>query len=295
MIRSLHSLLHKFKKEVLLFLFVLVTSFGFSQGENQTMQSAYIFDEAKLNQHSENLSAIYSVMSKYYKGVEYAKLNLLQEVFHSNWFMRDTDTPDEITLNVENKQKFIKRVHDHGPYPGYAKFREFASVGFANDNIAFVRINKKSTTSFFLYKLNGEWMLMDKLWATMEKSNSNQNRASDYVSVNQLVTQYFEAISNLDRDALNKLLHQNWDKKIIDNGNNMDIIQKNDLLKNLDPPLQDINHTQLLSTDLYHGKLAIVRVDSPDKFTTSFFICFKINGKWIIAGERTSIKNKTSS
>ncbi|MGX1928799.1 nuclear transport factor 2 family protein [Flagellimonas sp. 2504JD4-2] len=279
-------------------LFFLVSCSGLSQSPNKqedTDHPPYIFNSDNLKQHSKNLSEIYNQMAKYYEGVEKANLDLLDEVFHKNWFMRDTDTPEEATLNIENKQKFIKRVRDHGPYPGYAKHRAFTTIGFANDNLAFVRINKKSSTSFFLYKLNGEWMLMDKLWATMEPSSSGQRGSSNFSEVDELMTNYFKAVSREDQEALDKMLHPNWDKKVITIENKIEIIRKSDFLENIGTASKNADHTKLLSTDLYHQKLAIVRVDFPEDFTTSFLICFKINGQWTIAGERTTIKKATVS
>ena len=190
------SPIKKLSQHFIYTLLFLVSFSGFSQNPNQqgnTDQSPYIFNSDNLIQHSKNLSEIYTQMAKYYEGVEKANLDLLDKVFHKNWFMRDTDTPEEATLNVENKQKFIRRVRDHGPYPGYAKYRAFTTVGVAYDNLAFVRINKKSSTSFFLFKLNGEWMLMDKLWATMEPSGSGQSSSSNFSAVDELMTNYFGA------------------------------------------------------------------------------------------------------
>ncbi|WP_420321610.1 nuclear transport factor 2 family protein [Flagellimonas sp.] len=254
----------------------------------------YIFNQENLEGHAQDLSAIYDQMGKYYEGVERANISLLDEVFHKNWFMRDTDTPKEATLNVENKQKFIDRVRNHGPYLNYAKHRKFANTGLANGNLAFVRINKKSATSFFLFKLDGKWILMDKLWATMESQSADQNRSLDFFSVDRLVTEYFEAVKNSDSKTLEAILHSNWDKKTINADNHFKITDKNQFLQNLPVDKGNIPHTKLMSMDLYHGKLAIVRVDFTDESSTSFFVCFKLNGQWTIAGERSSI-NKTAS
>lgn len=76
----------------------------------QKMPAQFIFQPENHKKYAKDQSAIYQVMSKYYEAVERANIDLLKEVFHSDWFMRDTDTPKEATLNVENKATFIKRA-----------------------------------------------------------------------------------------------------------------------------------------------------------------------------------------
>ncbi|WP_298794177.1 nuclear transport factor 2 family protein [uncultured Allomuricauda sp.] len=278
------------KKHYTIFMF-LSFLIGFSQVESEQKQqtrSPFLFNPQNLDQNSKDLSAIYKVMADYYKGVEKANTTLLDKVFHTDWFMRDTETQHIGSLHIESKQKFIQRVADHGPYHGYAKDRKFASIGLANDNIAFVRVNKTGATSFFLYKLDGEWILMDKLWATIDLDNTQRN-GYEYSNVHELLHSYFEAVQNSNQKMLNQLLHSAWDKKILNHQNNYSIIDKKTWLKNLKTNPYPSDPIKLVSTDLYNGKLAIVRVDFTEESTTTFFICFKMNGQWTIAGERTTI------
>ncbi len=286
------------RKLLFFWLFLVPFIYGFAQNQTHkatNIQSPFIFDNNNLEQNAKDLSAIYSQMGKYYEGVEKANTALLEEVFHENWFMRDTETPLEATLNVENKQKFIRRVSNHGPYPGYAKDRKFTTIGLANDNIAFVRINKKSSTSFFLYKVDNEWIIIDKLWTPIPSANSSESQSSAYSQVEELLHGYFKALNHSNQESLNQILHKQWDRKIIDAKNKITIINKNTFLQNLKINQNLTSYDQLRAIDVYHGKLAIVRIDFTKNLTTSFLFLFKVDGKWKIAGERTTIKKNVNS
>lgn len=251
-------------------------------------QTSYIFSKEHLQRHFTNLDAIHSRMADYYEGVERANTSLLDMVFSEDWFMRDTDTPNMATLNVESKQMFIDRVGEHGPYPGYAENREFATIGFAGENFAFVRVNKKGSTSFFLYKIGGKWMIVDKIWAPIVVPSMETNRSSDYAEIETLLYRYFKAVQRGSRDLLKEILHKDWDLKYVDADNNLQILDKNTFLDNLPGSNNYLDYNQLLSIDLYHGKLAIARVDDTDKKVTSFLVFFKVDGKWTLAAERAS-------
>lgn len=269
--------------------------FGFLIGHGQKSvtsknekQISYIFSEEHLDLHFKDLHAIHSKMADYYEGVERSNITLLDRVFSEDWCMRDTDTPNEATLNVESKQKFIERVAEHGPYPGYAENRKFTTVGLTDENLAFVRVNKKSSTSFFLYKIGGKWMITDKIWAHIRASSKEINRASDYAEIENILYRYFKALQSGSRNLLDEILDKDWDFKYLDSDNSLQIIGKNTFLTNLPSGDNYIDYNQLLSIDLYHGKLAIARVDDTTKKVTSFLIFFKVDGKWTLVAERAS-------
>lgn len=259
------------------------------------MQSSFVFDKENLQRNSEDISAIYHIMGNYYEGVEKANSALLDKVFHESWFMRDTDVPEEGYLNVEDKSTFISRVRNHGPYEGYASHRVFANTGMVYKNLAFVRINKDSSrnsTCFFLFKINGDWNILDKIWvnprALYKEAMPSQN---NYALIESLVQDYYEGCAFSNRPLLNELLHEQWDLKYLDNSGKLLIKTKNDLLLNLSSEHNYQDYSQLLSIDIYHDKLSIVRIDQPDKLMTSFLIIFKIKGKWYIVNERRAMSH----
>lgn len=278
-------------------LIVLATTLCFnSYGQDlsdktKNMRSPFIFDSNNLEQNTQDLSSIYTGMAKYYEAVEKANVVLLDEVFHDQWFMRDTDTPDEASLNVEGKQTFIKRVQDHGPYPGYASERAFATVSMANDDLAFVRINKapsRSSTSFFFFKISESWKIVDKLWVNVTDESSEIRRSETYVVVERLLHDYFAALKASDAQVLDKLLHEHWDLKHMADNGQLQSVSKQQYLKATESNGDHIDYSQLLSIDVYHGKMAIARIDIPSETATSFLIFFKVGDQWQIVSERRS-------
>ena len=257
----------------------------------ETLNPKFIFHPDNVVQNTADYAEIYSVMGKYYQGVEMAQPDLLDEVFHKTWFMRDTDTPNTATLNIENKPKFIKRVQDHGPYPGYASDRVFATVGLANGNLAFVRVNKapsRSATSFVLFKLNGKWTLMDKVWADVREGSQTVHRSLAYTATESLLHSYFEALSTYNVEKVSGMLHAGWDKKYLNPKGQLKTISKTEFLKTIPGQQHQIDFNQLFAIELYHDNLAVARVDFPSTNSTSFFTLFKINGVWKITSERSS-------
>ncbi|TMU56625.1 nuclear transport factor 2 family protein [Flagellimonas algicola] len=257
------------------------------QAPNETLDPSFIFHPDNLMRNSEDLSAIYGVMAQYYEGVELGKAELLNTVFHKEWQMRDTGTPNEATLHIADKNNFVNMVKDHGPYHGYASERVFAHVGMANDNLAFVRINKapsRSSTCFYLYKLDEGWIIMDKLWVPVREAANLSPTSESYHAVEMLLHAYFKALSIADTQVLSEILHPEWDSITIDTEGKLTIVSKEGLLQN--PKTEHIDFTQLLSIDLYHDKLAIVRIDIPSQNSTSFITIFKLDGIWKITNER---------
>lgn len=266
---------------------------------SEPLDPNFIFHPDNIVQSTEDYTEIYSVMGKYYQGVEMAQLHLLDEVFHKTWVMRDTNTPNQALLNIEDKPTFIKRVQNHGPYPGYASERVFSTVGLANGNLAFVRINKapsRSATSFVLFKLNGKWILMDKVWADVRDTSQTVRRSLAYAATDSLLHSYFEALSTSDMGKVSELLHEGWDKKHLGQEGQLKTLSKAEFLKALAHYKEQVDFNQLFSIELYHDNLAVARVDFPSTRTTSFLTLFKIDGVWKIASERSSSgqpQNKT--
>ncbi|MEX0315738.1 MAG: nuclear transport factor 2 family protein, partial [Allomuricauda sp.] len=183
---------------------------------------------------------------------------------------------------------------DHGPYPGYASQRVFANTGIANNTLAFVRINKapsRSSTCFFLYKLSGDWIIMDKLWIPVRKSVQTTPQSAEYANIETLLNDYFKALANADIDILNALLHKEWDLKYLDSSGKLNVTSKKQYIAQIQGKHEHIDFSQLWSIDLYHDKLAVVLIDIPLNNTTSFLVIFKINGQWKIAGERKTVSD----
>ena len=256
----------------------------------QTIPSPFIFNTEHQQEISTDISAIHHIMGQYYKGVEKANLDLLREVFHPTWFMRDTDTPEESYLNVESKKAFIKRVRDHGPYQNYARDRAFAGIDKAYDNLAFVRINKnpsRNSTGFFLFKLQGEWTITDKIFVNPRPQLEQVSPSGkSYAIVESLVHDYFQSLASADTIKLRGLLHEKWDLKYLDEAGSLQTLSKSEFLKRLPNNKAFYDHSQLMTIDMYHGKLALVRLDMPAQSMTSFFTLFKIAGTWKIVSER---------
>lgn len=256
-------------------------------GHSQDEAPKYIFDQPNLEQHAQDLSAIYASMAKYYEAVEIGNVEYLESVFHVDWYMRDTDTPDEAILNVEDKNRFYERVRNR-PLPGYAEGREFTTTSLANGHLAFMRINKKSSkssTSFMFFKINGNWVIMDKVWVNTEEI---AHTSEEYQAVEQLLDRYHQASYAADRNTLKELLHEQWDRKWVDSQGSYQRISKDDFLNSLEKEASE-SPNKLRSIDMYYNKLAIARIDLPAKASTSFLFLFKVNGKWVIAFERLSV------
>ncbi|MEO1048997.1 MAG: nuclear transport factor 2 family protein [Bacteroidota bacterium] len=291
-----HSIIHHFLQQLITCcLFLSAVCIGYSQGhqaDENNAKSPFIFDQHNLDQNIKDLSAIYAYMGKYYRAVEKAEVNLLDEVFHSGWFMRDTDTPKEATLNVENKATFIKRVKDHGPYPGYASERVFADVGMANDDLAFVRVNRaatRSSTCFFLFKMANGWTIMDKLWVPVREA-ATTHASKAHSTIEEMLNGYFQALAQSDAKAISQMLHEDWNVKSIGSGGTFKTSSKTEFLESVQKQKQPIDHSQLLSINIYHEKLAVVRIDIPSKSATSYLILFKIGNEWKIVSERKTTK-----
>ena len=282
----------------LLLLAVVINNCSFPQNENQSnagaFDSSFIFLPESLSKNTQDLSSIYLAMARYYEGVEKARPDLLDDVFHAQWLMRDTDTPNQSLLNVEDKPTFIKRVSDHGPYPGYAQHRSIVHVGRAYDDLAFIRVNKdpsRSATSFFLFKINGEWKITDKVWLNPRNEHLQApTQQSAFSEVRQLVEKYYQGLAKADDVLIDRLLHADWELKHLKNDGSLTIKNKEGYVSELKtrPAEEYIDHSQLLSIELYHDGLAIVRVDQPSQSTISYLTVFKVNEVWMIVSERRS-------
>lgn len=262
----------------------------------KAMKSPYIFTPEVHQQKAADIAAIYTTMAKYYEGVEKAETDLLDMVFHQEWLMKDTDNPEENVLNVEDKATFIKRVKNHGPYQGYAKERIFANVGIAYDNLAFIRVNKdlsRSSTCFFLFKIGGEWTIMDKFWRNRGKEVAPIPLVKDsYRTIEQLINDYYHALANTDEKRLRTLLHDAWDLKYVQRDGSLHVETKETFLQQLTArsKTDHLDYSQLLAIDLYHDGLAVVRIDQPSKSETTYLTIFKVGTNWNIVNERRAYK-----
>ncbi len=254
---------------------------------------SHFFDQDSIEKNIVNLQDIYVAMAAYYEAVEFSRTQLLDEVFHKDWLMKDTDNPGAQFLNVEDKRAFIKRVADHGPYPDYGKDRMIVNIETAYNQLAFVRVNKDSScssTCFFLFKTDGNWQIVDKIWVNPRSEFNNDTGSKESMQVViQLVKDYVKAIQEWDKEVLNALLHEKWDLKYIMDGN-LNIVAKQEYLCMPDIYRQKkcIDFSRLLSVDIYQDSMAIIRIDRPDERETIFLAFFKIDNEWRIVNERKS-------
>ncbi len=180
-------------------------------------------------------------------------MDLLEDVFHKDWVMRDTDSPGETRLNLEDRATFIKRVRDHGPYAGYASERVFASVSVVHDQLAFMRITKepsRSSTSFFLGKVAERWVILDKLWVNVPEESTTIQPSTAYAEVEETLHEYFRTLVQADRQALAALLHEGWDLKHSDAEGDLDMVSSAGFLQHLpkSPPLDPTSSARLIFT-----------------------------------------------
>jgi|GEM_PF-3020861 len=261
-----------------------------AQSASTSPSSTLVYDTQNQNARQQELNEIYFELGKYYQGVEEARLDLLAEVFHESWFMRDDDT-EEGQLNVESKSEFINRVRNHGSYPGYATHRIFATVSLVNENLAFVQVDKTTSgnsTNFFLIKQQEQWYLLDKLWVTA--SNQQAHQADAYTAISTLVQRYLQAVKDGDRHTLSQFMHHKWNLIQI---NTQGVLQKATLGEFFEGNASRYTNASTNSINIFQNKLAIVRLDWDKKRQSSFLIFYKIKGQWLLACERSSASDNT--
>lgn len=110
---------------------------------------------------------ITSVIQQYYDAVTAGDPTTLEAIFHEGWHMKNLQEEDGKILLVEDKPTFVERLQ-RGPLPGYGDDRHITSIDAAYERLAIVRVDKpssRSTTFFTLFKLDGEWVIVNKLCA----------------------------------------------------------------------------------------------------------------------------------
>ncbi len=263
-------------------------------GVDRPMTPPFIFQTDIQRVHSEDAAAIHSVMARYYQGVEEARVDLLAEVFHPDWLMKDTDTPGAATLNVEDKAAFIERVRGHGPYPGYAAGRRVVTVSAAHDRLASVRVDKNescSSTVFMFCKVGSTWSIMDKVWVNPRLPGVVPRPMAPVLeAVSTRFDDYFRALASVDRSSLETLLHERWEMKSI----GRDGIIVHDIEEVLDgriEPSGSTDHSQLVSIEIFQEKMAVIRVDLPAREETRFMVMLRVGDPWQFVLERRSRKD----
>lgn len=126
-----------------------------------------MFAPLAVAQTDDDLAQINKVIQQYYDGVTKGDYTILETIFNEHWHMKNLREADGKELLVEDKQTFIQRVMGR-PLPGYGDDRQINSIDVAYGRLALVRVDKPSTrtTTFFtLFKLEGRWLIVNKLWA----------------------------------------------------------------------------------------------------------------------------------
>jgi len=251
----------------------------------------FIFSREALSVRTRDLREIYSAIAAYYEGVELARTELLEAVFHDSWLMKDTDNPGARSLNVEDKRTFLERVSRHGPYAGYAEDRRVAAISLAYDDLAFVRVDKdssRSATCFFLFRAGGAWKIVDKAWVNPREDYADASADPRSLSAAaRLVEEYFRSVSNRDLESLDALLHRSWDLKYLAD-DRVRAVTKDLYLEQVGAVKKGayVDLTRLLSVETHQDGMAVVRVDLPRGRETIFLVLFEVGKVWQIASER---------
>lgn len=230
---------------------------------------AFIFDPSITQKYSTSIDEIISVMASYYEGVEYSDEEKLNASFHSSWQMRDNDGTDNKFIHIEDKATFIKRVKDHGNYEDYASQRKIVAIEVIHDQLAFVRIDKspsRSSTLFFLVKIDNVWIIIDKLWVYQEE-NFNPLPSNELL----LSIKSFYEGQTIDKGFDSKLLSDN----------SYEIALKSKLVD---------HEIKLVSILGVYDRLAVVRTDYPTLDTTAYIVLFRLDTGWKVSCERISKK-----
>lgn len=252
------------------------------------MNNRLFYHEENKRKNLATQAAIYEVMAKYYQAVEEARIELLEEVFHSTWAMRDNDVPSRDQINVEDKPTFIKRVRQHGPYLNYGADRVLADLKLLGEGWAFVQITKTTSgnsTLFFLAEMAGTWMILDKIWVnTAGDARAEMDKVAEYKVLENLLHTYQDAINSSHDQYLEQLLDQRWNVKYWVAPSTLADKSRpaffNELLE------AKLELSAIISISLFQTKLAMVQAESQQDNFTSFFVLFYIEGSWKMACER---------
>ncbi|MBX2877653.1 MAG: nuclear transport factor 2 family protein [Saprospiraceae bacterium] len=252
------------------------------------MNSRLFYHEKIKQRNLAKQAAIYEVMAKYYQGVEEAQLDLLQDVFHKTWAMRDNDVPKRDRINVEDKPTFIQRVRNHGPYKNYAADRVLADLKVLAEGWAFVQIIKTTSgnsTLFFLVETKTGWLILDKIWINTEGEPAEDlDTVAEYKVLENLLHTYQDAIKSTHDQYLGQLLDPEWNAKFWDAQGSLVLESRPDFFINL--PQADLELSEIKSINLFQSKLAILQASRQKEEGTVFFVLFNIEGTWKIACER---------
>jgi hypothetical protein len=258
-----------------------------------------IYSPEAVRYRAASVDAIHEVMAKYYQGVEEAQSELLDEAFHPEWLMRDTDTPEAALLGVEGKGAFILRVTKHGPYPGYAEDRVIVSMALGCDHLAYVRVNKDSSlssTDFFLYRVADRWAIMDKIWMNPRADRpTHPDGTTTLAIVGGVLDRYFAALDQGDRETLTELLHVQWDLKFVERERGLVCLGKEEFLLAVGQGTEreSLDHTRRLTVETCQDGMAVVRIDLPAGAGTRFLAILKVGPNWKIVAERRCCSERT--
>ena len=128
---------------------------------------------------------------------------------------------------------------------------------------------------------------MDKVWLNTLEEKTEPPPGS-LGKVEQIIHTYYQALDEGNTDMLQDLLHQHWDLKYLRTDGSLHTESRSTYIQSIQKsePQDQVGQGQLLSMDLYHDGLAIVRVDHPARSVTTYFVLFKVEETWTIASER---------
>ncbi|RKR04565.1 putative lumazine-binding protein [Flavobacterium sp. 90] len=242
------------------------------------------------NNEVENLSEIFQKINLYYQGVENSDLELLEKVFHEEWKMLDNNVLNESNIRVESKIDFLNRLKNIGSIKDYSADREIITVDILKDKLSVVRVDKMPNmhvSIFFMIKFGEEWLILDKVW--VKEIVPNFNNCNDYNLVEQVIASYFKQIQHNDKEGLKSILDENWELKSIFLTDRVELKKKFEFLQNIDTKAGYNN--RLVSIDVFHDSLSIVKLDNNTDGFVSYLTLFKVSGEWKIANERKVFVN----
>ncbi|MBM3547648.1 MAG: nuclear transport factor 2 family protein [Alphaproteobacteria bacterium] len=145
-------------------LFMLVDADGAWRAVGEaTLNGGAAVSQAKFTATSAEREVL-EVIGQYYASVASGDQATLQRIFADDWHMKN---PDGQVLAVEDKARFIARISP-GAHETYADDRQIGDVQVIGGRMAYMRVDKPSTpmtTVFSLFRIGGEWLIADKVWA----------------------------------------------------------------------------------------------------------------------------------
>ena len=147
---------------------LLLTLFRTSEGWRVATEAMAPADcVSRAAQYSPDIAArpVLEALGVYYSAVERENADALDSVFHQHWRMKNHENDVAVS---EGQNIFATRLTGN-QHTGYTDDRQIADVQVIYDCMAFVRIDKPSSTGvtvFTFYRSGDAWRIVDKAWTS---------------------------------------------------------------------------------------------------------------------------------